>query len=136
MSKKKQPPEVLPPSTRSSIPIEDIEKAVAEVAHARQRGELPKFEIGDTVDVYREVTERGKRRIKVLTGTVVARSGSSEQEVLTVQPRVTGVSGDFEVPPKPEQVQVKRSSVVRRITLPFLRDGGSESTASGGRSSR
>jgi large subunit ribosomal protein L19 len=136
MAKKKQAPKVLPPSTRSSIPIEDIEKAVAEVARARQRGELPKFEIGDTVDVYRKVTERGKRRIKVLTGTVVARSGSGEQEVLTVQPRVTGVSGDCEVPPEPEQVQVKRSNVVRRITLPFLRDGGSESTASRGKSSR
>jgi len=59
MSKKKEFPEVLPPSTTSSVPTEKIENAVLEVAQARQKNKLPRFEIGDTVDVHMKIKEHG-----------------------------------------------------------------------------
>jgi ribosomal protein L19 len=42
MSRKKKLPEVLPPITTGSVPIEKIESAVLQVAQARQKKELPR----------------------------------------------------------------------------------------------
>lgn len=83
------------------------------------------FEIGDTVDVHCRILEGEKERIQVFTGTVIARSGRGNREMFTVRRIVAGEGVERKFPlhsPKIAKVEVKRSSVVRRAKLYFLRD--------------
>ena len=85
----------------------------------------PEFEIGDTVDVHLKILEGNKERIQVFTGVVIARSGSGSKEMFTVRRIVAGEGVERKFPihsPRIEKVEVKRSGVVRRAKLYFLRD--------------
>ncbi|OYP35753.1 50S ribosomal protein L19 [Rhodopirellula sp. MGV] len=84
----------------------------------------PQFDIGDTVDVHLRILEGNKERIQVFTGVVIARSGSGSKEMFTVRRIVAGEGVERKFPihsPRIEKVEVKRSSVVRRAKLYFLR---------------
>ena len=83
------------------------------------------FEIGDTVDVHLRILEGSKERIQVFTGTVIARAGSGSRETFTVRRIVAGEGVERKFPlhsPRIAKLEVKRSSVVRRAKLYFLRD--------------
>lgn len=85
----------------------------------------PQFEIGDTVDVHLRILEGNKERIQVFTGVVIAQSGSGSKEMFTVRRIVAGEGVERKFPlhsPRIEKVEVKRSGVVRRAKLYFLRD--------------
>jgi large subunit ribosomal protein L19 len=87
--------------------------------------DVPQFEIGDTVDVHTKILEGQKERIQVFTGTVIARSGAGVREMFTVRRIVAGEGVERKFPvhsPRIDKVVVKRSSVVRRAKLYFLRD--------------
>ena len=85
----------------------------------------PEFEIGDTVDVHLKILEGNKERIQVFTGVVIARSGSGSREMFAVRRIVAGEGVERKFPvhsPRIEKVEVKRSGVVRRAKLYFLRN--------------
>ena len=85
----------------------------------------PQFEIGDTVDVHLKILEGNKERIQVFTGVVIGRSGSGSREMFSVRRIVAGEGVERKFPlhsPRVEKVEVKRSGVVRRAKLYFLRD--------------
>ncbi|QDV65658.1 MULTISPECIES: 50S ribosomal protein L19 [Crateriforma] len=85
----------------------------------------PQFEIGDTVDVHLKILEGNKERIQVFSGVVIALSGSGSKEMFTVRRIVAGEGVERKFPihsPRIEKVEVKRSGVVRRAKLYFLRD--------------
>lgn len=87
--------------------------------------DVPQFDIGDTVDVHTKILEGAKERIQVFTGVVIARSGSGTREMFCVRRMVSGEGVERKFPlhsPRVEKVEVKRSSVVRRAKLYFLRD--------------
>ncbi|WP_425400717.1 50S ribosomal protein L19 [Aeoliella sp.] len=87
--------------------------------------EVPEFEIGDTVDVHTKILEGDKERIQVFTGVVIARSGSGSREMFTVRRIVNNEGVERKFPlhsPRVAKVDVKRSGVVRRAKLYFLRD--------------
>jgi len=87
--------------------------------------ELPFFEIGDTVDVHCRILEGEKERIQVFTGVVIARSGSGSREMFTVRRIVQGEGVERKFPlhsPRIAKIEVKRSGVVRRAKLYYLRD--------------
>ena len=89
------------------------------------KDEVPAFEVGDTVDVHTKILEGDKERIQVFSGTVIARSGSGTREMFTVRRIVAGEGVERKFPlhsPRIAKVEVKRSSVVRRAKLYFLRD--------------
>ena len=93
--------------------------------------EKPKFEIGDTVDVHTRILEGQKERIQVFTGTVIAMSGSGSREMFTVRRIVAGEGVERKFPihsPRIAKVEVKRSSVVRRAKLYYLRDRKGKAT--------
>ena len=95
------------------------------VEQTSMKEEVPHFEIGDTVDVHTRILEGEKERTQVFTGTVIARSGSGTREMFTVRRIVAGEGVERKFPvhsPRISQVVVKRSSVVRRAKLYFLRD--------------
>lgn len=87
--------------------------------------QVPHFEIGDTVDVHTKILEGAKERIQIFTGTVIARSGGGASEMFTVRRIVAGEGVERKFPlhsPRIDKVEVKRSGVVRRAKLYFLRD--------------
>lgn len=84
----------------------------------------PEFEIGDTVDVHLKILEGNKERIQVFTGVVIGRSGTGSREMFSVRRIVAGEGVERKFPvhsPRVEKVEVKRSGVVRRAKLYFLR---------------
>ncbi len=85
----------------------------------------PQFEIGDTVDVHLKILEGNKELVQVFTGVVIARSGSGSREMFAVRRIVAGEGVERKFPvhsPRIEKIEVKRSGVVRRAKLYFLRD--------------
>src|SRR3954469_18841018 len=86
---------------------------------------VPKFEIGDTVDVHVRILEGEKERIQIFNGVVIARSGSGAREMFVVRRIVQGEGVERKFPvhsPKIADIIVKRSGIVRRAKLYFLRD--------------
>ena len=84
----------------------------------------PQFNIGDTVDVHVKIIEGEKERIQVFTGTVIGRKGKGMNEMFTVRRIVNneGVERIFPVhSPNVVAVKVKRSGIIRRSKLYFLR---------------
>ncbi|MFW6169427.1 MAG: 50S ribosomal protein L19 [Planctomycetota bacterium] len=95
------------------------------VEQTSMKKELPFFEIGDTVDVHTKILEGIKERTQVFTGTVIARSGSGTREMFTVRRIVAGEGVERKFPlhsPRIGNIVVKKSSVVRRAKLYYLRD--------------
>jgi len=85
----------------------------------------PEFEVGDTVDVHLKILEGNKERVQVFTGVVMGRSGSGSREMFAVRRIVAGEGVERKFPvhsPRIEKIEVKRSGVVRRAKLYFLRD--------------
>jgi large subunit ribosomal protein L19 len=86
---------------------------------------VPKFDIGDTVDVHVRILEGEKERIQIFNGVVIARSGTGTRETFTVRRIVAGEGVERKFPlhsPQVADIAVKRSAVVRRAKLYFLRD--------------
>jgi large subunit ribosomal protein L19 len=89
------------------------------------KADVPSFAIGDTIDVHTRILEGEKERIQIFNGVVIARSGSGSREMFTVRRIVQGEGVERKFPlhsPKIAKIEVKRSGVVRRAKLYFLRD--------------
>ncbi len=89
------------------------------------RDEPLEFEIGDTVDVHCLIHEGEKSRTQIFSGTVIGRNGSGATEMFTVRRIVAGEGVERKFPvhsPRIAKVVVKRSTIVRRAKLNFLRD--------------
>ena len=89
------------------------------------KSDVPEFAVGDTVDVHTKIMEGDKERIQIFSGTVIGRSGSGTREMFIVRRIVAGEGVERKFPlhsPRIAKVEVKRSSVVRRAKLYFLRD--------------
>ncbi|MEN6450561.1 MAG: 50S ribosomal protein L19 [Thermoguttaceae bacterium] len=95
------------------------------VEKASLKPELPKFAVGDTVDVHCRILEGDKERIQIFNGLVIAKAGSGTRETFTVRRIVQGEGVERKFPihsPRIAKVEVKRSGVVRRAKLYYLRD--------------
>ena len=87
--------------------------------------EVPQFSIGDTVDVHTRILEGEKERIQIFNGVVIARNGSGSREMFAVRRIVQGEGVERKFPlhsPRIAKIEVKRSGIVRRAKLYFLRD--------------
>jgi large subunit ribosomal protein L19 len=87
--------------------------------------DVPQFRVGDTVDVHCKILEGTKERIQIFNGVVIGKSGSGTREMFIVRRIVAGEGVERKFPihsPKIAKVDVKRSGVVRRAKLYYLRD--------------
>lgn len=87
--------------------------------------DIPEFKIGDTVDVHTRILEGEKERIQIFSGVVIARAGSGSRETFVVRRIVAGEGVERKFPlhsPKIAKIEVKRSGIVRRAKLYYLRD--------------
>ena len=101
------------------------QQVLAQVEKPHLKPEIPDFKIGDTVDVHTRILEGEKERIQIFNGVVIARSGSGTREMFVVRRIVQGEGVERKFPlhsPKIAKIEVKRSGVVRRAKLYFLRD--------------
>ncbi len=100
-------------------------RLMALVEGAALKPDTPKFEIGDTVDVHLRILEGQKERIQVYNGVVIAKRGGGTREMFTVRRIVQGEGVERQFPvhsPKIAKIEVKRTGVVRRAKLYYLRD--------------
>lgn len=101
------------------------QKLMNEIESEYLKKEVPQFAVGDTVDVHTKILEGSKERVQVYSGVVIARSGSGSREMFVVRRIVSGEGVERKFPlhsPKIEKIDVKRSGVVRRAKLYYLRD--------------
>jgi large subunit ribosomal protein L19 len=101
------------------------QQLLGEVEKPHLKTEVPQFNIGDTVDVHTRILEGEKERIQIFNGVVIARSGSGTREMFVVRRIVQGEGVERKFPlhsPRIANIEVKRSGVVRRAKLYFLRD--------------
>src|SRR5215471_7669222 len=101
------------------------QKILELVEKSSLKADVPEFAIGDTVDVHTRILEGEKERIQIFNGVVIARSGSGSREMFLVRRIVQGEGVERKFPlhsPKIAKIEVKRSGVVRRAKLYFLRD--------------
>jgi large subunit ribosomal protein L19 len=95
------------------------------VEESSMKSSVPKFEIGDTVDVHVRILEGDKERIQIYNGVVIARSGSGTREMFVVRRIVQGEGVERKFPihsPRIADIVVKRSGKVRRAKLYYLRE--------------
>ena len=71
------------------------QQILALVEKSSLKTEVPKFAIGDTVDVHTRILEGEKERIQIFNGVVIARSGSGSREMFTVR-RIVPAKGSSE----------------------------------------
>src|SRR6201995_1228643 len=86
---------------------------------------VPKFEIGDTVDVHVRILEGEKERIQIFNGVVIAKSGTKTREMFVVRRIVAGEGVERKFPvhsPRIADIVVKRRAHVRRAKLYYLRE--------------
>jgi large subunit ribosomal protein L19 len=102
-----------------------------EQSSLKPAAEITSFAIGDTVDVHTKILEGDKERIQIFTGVVIARSGSGAREMFTVRRIVAGQGVERKFPlhsPRIAKVEVKRSGVVRRAKLYYMRERSGKAT--------
>ena len=95
------------------------------VEDAAVRASIPKFEIGDTVDVHVRILEGDKERIQIFNGVVIGRSGAGPREMFVVRRIVQGEGVERTFPvvsPRVAKVEVKKTGKVRRAKLYYMRD--------------
>ena len=100
-------------------------RLMALVESAGLKKDLAEFQVGDTVDVHQRILEGQKERVQVFSGVVIARRGGGMKEMFTVRRIVQGegVERQFLVhSPRIAKIEVKRTGVVRRAKLYYLRD--------------
>ena len=105
--------------------------ASVEQSSLKAADQVSDFAIGDTVDVHTKILEGDKERIQIFTGVVIARSGSGSREMFTVRRIVAGQGVERKFPlhsPRIAKIDVKRSGVVRRAKLYYMRGRSGKST--------
>ena len=91
----------------------------------KNKADLPKFSVGDTIDVHYKIIEGDKERIQVFQGVLLARTGRGVHEMITVRRIVAneGVERSFPVnSPRVAKIDVIRRGDARRAKLFYLRD--------------
>ncbi len=99
---------------------------IIESINAEQiKQDIPRFDIGDTVNVHLRIVEGEKERIQVYQGILIARKGRGIDEHITVRRMVGDVGVEKTWPinsPLIAQFEVVRRGDARRAKLYFLRD--------------
>jgi large subunit ribosomal protein L19 len=101
------------------------EQIMAVVEKSSLKPEISHFEVGDTVDAHCRILEGEKERIQIFNGLVIARAGSGSRATVTVRRIVQGEGVERKFPihsPRIAKIEVKRSGVVCRAKLYYLRD--------------
>lgn len=101
------------------------QQIIESLSKAQLKTNLPRMDIGDTVNVHCRIAEGDKERIQVFQGVLIGRKGRGSGEMVTVRRIVNdeGVERMFPVhSPKIAEFEVVRRGDSRRAKLYYLRD--------------
>ena len=87
--------------------------------------DLPRLDIGDTVNVHCRIVEGAKERVQIFQGTLILRKGRGVNEMITVRRVVDDIGIERTWPinsPFISKIEVVRRGDARRAKLYFLRD--------------
>ncbi len=87
--------------------------------------DIPRFDVGDTINVHARIVEGDKERIQVFQGVLIARKGRGIGEMITVRRIVDDIGVERTWPinsPLIAKFEVVRRGDARRAKLYFLRD--------------
>ncbi len=87
--------------------------------------DIPRFDIGDTINVHTRIIEGDKERIQVYQGVLISRRGRGINETIIVRRIVEGQGVERIFPlhsPRIARFEVVRHADARRSKLYFLRD--------------
>ncbi len=101
-------------------------KKVAKIATAKTSLKDFDMRVGDTVKVHQKIQEKGKTRIQIFEGMVLARKhGTTPSATFTVRKNANGYGVERIFPlysPIIEKIVVVRRAKVRRAKLYYIRD--------------
>ncbi|MEY3021510.1 MAG: ribosomal protein [Planctomycetota bacterium] len=100
-----------------------LDSIVAE--QMKNEADLPKFSVGDTIDVHYRIIEGDKERIQVFQGVLLSDTGRGIHRMITVRRIVAneGVERSFPLhSPRLAKLEVVRRGDARRAKLYYLRD--------------
>ena len=103
----------------------DTQKLIESLTADQIKSDLPRFDVGDTINVHYRIVEGDKERIQVFQGVLIGRRGSGINESITVRRIVAdqGVERVFPLhSPKVAKYEVVRRADARRAKLYFLRE--------------
>lgn len=87
--------------------------------------EIPDIRPGDTIKVHQKFEEKGKEKIQVFEGLVIARKhGKGVSSTITVRKIISGIGVERIFPlhsPTIKEIEIVRRSKVRRAKLYYLR---------------
>jgi large subunit ribosomal protein L19 len=107
----------------------DSSQAILESFH-QPKADLPRADIGDTVNVHVRILEGDKERVQVFQGVMISRKGRGANEMFTVRRIVedVGIERKFHIhSPMIAKVEVLRRADSRRAKLYYLRDRAGKS---------
>ena len=87
--------------------------------------DIPRFDVGDTINVHARIVEGDKERIQVFQGVLIARKGRGIDEMITVRRIVDDIGVERTWPinsPLIAKFEVVRRGDARRSKLYYLRD--------------
>jgi large subunit ribosomal protein L19 len=101
------------------------QKLLESINAASIKTNVPRVDIGDTINVVFRIVEGGKERSQTFQGVVIARSGRGINEMMTVRKIVDDVGVERMFPinsPFVAKLEAVRRSDSRRSKLYFLRE--------------
>lgn len=102
-----------------------LQQIMESVVAEQLKTDVPRMDIGDTVNVHSRIIEGDKERIQVFQGVLIARKGRGVNEMITVRRIVDGqgVERIFPLHAKTiEKIVVVKQARVRRAKLYYLRE--------------
>jgi len=102
-----------------------IQQTLLDVVQHQIKTDLPRMDIGDTINVHVRIIEGEKERVQVYQGVLIARRGIGVNQTITVRRIVAdqGVERIFPInSPKIAKYEVVRRADARRAKLYFLRE--------------
>ncbi|MCC6285112.1 MAG: 50S ribosomal protein L19 [Phycisphaerales bacterium] len=103
----------------------DTQRFIESINDAVLKKDLPRIDIGDTINVHARIVEGDKERVQIFQGVVIARAGRGISEMITVRRVVDDVGIERVWPinsPMIAKFEVLRHGDARRAKLYYLRD--------------
>ncbi len=103
----------------------DTQKLIESVNTEAIKTDIPRFDVGDNINVHVRIVEGQKERVQVFAGTLISRKGRGINEMITVRRIVGDIGVERTWPlnsPMIAKFEVVRRADARRAKLYFLRD--------------
>lgn len=101
------------------------QQIIESINQSELKTDIPRMDVGDTINVHCRIIEGEKERIQVFQGVLIGRKGRGINETITVRRIVAdqGVERIFPLnSPRIAKYEVVRRADARRAKLYFLRD--------------